>query len=290
MMPNIMMPNITNLAELNIHISLPAQTIFSVGGFHVTNSMLTGTLSLVIFVAVFGYVSWMVRHGRYNRFVGFIQWAFEAIAGQIDSVIADKKLVRRITPLGITLFFYVIISYWMSVLPGLDTVTVNDVPLIRSIAADLNFTFAITIIAFITVQLYAIRQHGIIGNLWRYLKNPFKQGGIATFEGLLELIGEVSRYSALSLRLFGNCFAGEILLVIIGVLTSWFSVATLPVFMGFELFIGLIQAYVFFILTVIFTALAIDAHGHNEAAPEHTALPGSDHSTQATHTPVALEE
>lgn len=284
------MQNITNLAELNIHISLPAQTIFSVGGFHVTNAMLTGTLSLAIFVAVFGYVSWMVRHGRYNRFVGFIQWAFEAIAGQIDSVIADKKLVRRITPLGITLFFYVIISYWMSVLPGLDTVTVNDVPLIRSIAADLNFTFAITIIAFITVQLYAIRQHGIIGNLWRYLRNPFKQGGIATFEGLLELIGEVSRYSALSLRLFGNCFAGEILLVIIGVLTSWFSVATLPVFMGFELFIGLIQAYVFFILTVIFTALAIDTHGHNEAAPEHTALPGSDHSTQATHTPVALEE
>lgn len=263
----------SEFAALDIHISLPAQTLFHIGSFGVTNAMVTGTLSLIIFLAVFGYTSYMVRTGRYNRFVGFMQWAFEGIVGQIDSVIADKKLARRITPLGITLFFYVIISYWMSVLPGLDTITIHDVPLIRSIAADLNFTFAITIIAFITVQMYAIRQHGMLGNLWRYLKNPFKAGGIATFEGILELVGEVSRYSALSLRLFGNCFAGEILLVIIGVLTSYFAVATLPIFMGFELFIGLIQAYVFFILTIIFTALALDTHvTHDEATPDHTSL------------------
>jgi F-type H+-transporting ATPase subunit a len=278
----------TDTAALDIHISLPAQTIFSIGGFGVTNAMITGTISLVIFLAVFGYVSYMVRNGRYNRFVGFMQWAFEAIVGQIDSVIADKKLARRITPLGITLFFYVIISYWMSVLPGLDTVTVHGVPLIRSIAADLNFTFAITFIAFITVQVYAIRQHGVLGNLWRYLKNPFKVGGIATFEGFLELIGEVSRYSALSLRLFGNCFAGEILLVIIGALTSYFAVATLPIFMGFELFIGLIQAYVFFILTIIFTALAIDTHvTHDEATPDHTSL---EHSPAGSAKRAALRE
>lgn len=267
---------LTTFAELDIHISLPSQTLFTVGGFHVTNAMVTGTLSLVIFLAVFIYVSQMVRRGRYNRFIGFMQWAFEGMVGQINSVIADQKLARRITPLAITLFFYVLISYWMSILPGLDTVTYHDVPVIRSIAADLNFTFAITIITFLTVQIYAIRQHGPIGNLGRYFKNPFKEGPIATFEGVLELIGEVSRYSALSLRLFGNCFAGEILLVIIGLLTSYFSVATLPIFMGFELFIGLIQAYVFFILTVIFTALAVDTHGGHEAQPDHTSV---DHSS-----------
>jgi len=279
---------LTDTAALDIHISLPAQTLFTIGGFGVTNAMVTGTLSLVIFLVVFVYTSQMVKRGKYNRFVGFMQWAFEGMVGQIDSVIADKKLARRITPLGITLFFYVIISYWMSILPGLDTITLHGVPVIRSIAADLNFTFAITIIAFITVQAYAIRQHGVFGNLWRYLKNPFKAGGIATFEGLLELIGEVSRYSALSLRLFGNCFAGEILLVIIGVLTSYASVATLPIFMGFELFIGLIQAYVFFILTIIFTALAIDTHvTHDEATPDHTS---TEHSPSAHSKTPALEE
>lgn len=275
-----------DFAALDIHISLASQTLFTVFGFNVTNAMITGAVSLVIFLAVFIYVSQMVRHERYNRFVGFMQWAFEAIVGQIGSVIADKKLARRIAPLAITLFFYVIISYWMSVLPGLDTITYKGVPVLRSIASDVNFTFAITAIAFLTVQIYAIRQHGPIGNMKRYLRNPFKDV-IGSFEGFLELIGEVSRYSALSLRLFGNCFAGEILLMIIGVLTSYFSVVTLPFFMGFELFIGLVQAYVFFILTVIFTALAIDTHGGAEShsAPSTHTL---DHSP-ATHPTEAAQ-
>lgn len=270
---------LTSFAAFDLHISLPAQTLFTIWGFHVSNAMVTGTLSLVIFLAVFIYTSHMVRRGKYNRFVGLMQWGFEGMVSQIDSVINDKKLARRITPLGITLFFYVVISYWMSILPGLETITVHGVPVIRSIAADLNFTFAITIIAFITVQLYAIRQHGPLGNLGRYFRNPLKDF-VSSFEGILELVGEVSRYSALSLRLFGNCFAGEILLVIIGVLTSYFSVVALPLFMGFELFIGFIQAYVFFILTIIFTALAIDVHHPHEAEPAYTTLP-PDHSPAA---------
>ena len=61
-----------NFAALDIHISLPAQMLFSVDGFHVTNSMVTGTLSLVIFLLVFGYTSYMVRHGKYNRFIAGI--------------------------------------------------------------------------------------------------------------------------------------------------------------------------------------------------------------------------
>lgn len=265
-----------NFAALDIHISLASETLFTVFGFHVTNAMITGTISLVIMLAIFVYVSQMVKRGHYNRFIGLVQWAFEGMLSQVYSVIPDKALARKIAPLALTIFFYVLISYWMSILPGLDTIMINDVPVLRSIAADMNFTFAIAIIALVIVQIYAIRRHGQVGNLRRYLRNPLKDP-IGSFEGLLELIGEVSRYSALSLRLFGNCFAGEILLVIIGALTSYFAIATLPIFMAFELFIGLIQAYVFFILTVIFTALAIDTHGHAEAAPEHTTLP--DHSS-----------
>lgn len=271
---------INNFAALDIHISLASETLFTVFGFHVTNAMVTGALSLVIFLAVFLYVALMVRAGRYNRFVGLVQWAFEGMLSQVYSVIPDKKLARKIAPLALTLFFYVLISYWMSILPGLESITYNGVPVIRSIAADMNFTFAIAIIALLIVQIYAIRQHGPIGNLARYIRNPLKDP-IGAFEGFLELIGEVSRYSALSLRLFGNCFAGEILLVIIGLLTSYFSVISLPVFMAFELFIGFIQAYVFFILTVIFTSLALDTHGGTEAHPDHTSLP-SDHSSAET--------
>jgi len=278
---------IDNFAALDIHISLASQAVFTVFGFHVTNAMITGAVSLVIFLAIFLYVSSMVRRGKYNRFVGFIQWAFEGMLSQVDSVIPDKKTARRIAPLALTLFFYVAISYWMSVLPGLESITYNHVPILRSIAADMNFTFAIAIIALITVQVYAIRQHGPIGNLGRYLRNPLKDP-IGAFEGFLELVGEVSRYSALSLRLFGNCFAGEILLIIITALTSYFSVAALPLFMAFELFIGFIQAYVFFILTVIFTALALDTHNGTVAHLEHTSL--SEHSTADTATTASARE
>lgn len=259
-----------NFAALDIHISLASQTLFTVFGFHVTNAMVTGAIGLIIFLAIFIYASQMVQRGKYNRFVGLVQWAFEGMLAQIDSVIPDKKVARSIAPLAITLFFFILISYWMSILPGLETIFYNDVPVLRSVAADMNFTFAIAIISLVIAQVYAIRAHGGIGNIKRYLRNPIKDP-IGAFEGVLELVGEFSRYSALSLRLFGNCFAGEVLLIIIGALTSYFSVIALPLFMGFELFIGFIQAYVFFMLTIIFTALATDAHGGEKAHADHTS-------------------
>jgi F-type H+-transporting ATPase subunit a len=258
-------------AAMDIHISLASETLFTIFGFNVTNAMFTGTISLIIFLAIFIYVASMIKRGKYNRFVGLIQWGFEGMLSQIDSVIPDKKIARKIAPFAITIFFYVLISYWMSVLPGLDSIKYNGVPVLRSITADMNFTFGLAIIALVSVQVYAIRQHGHLGNIARYIRNPLKDP-IGSFEGFLELIGEISRYSALSLRLFGNAFAGEILLLIIGVLTSYFSVVALPLFMGFELFIGFIQAYVFFILTIIFTSLALESHGdHTDShTPEHS--------------------
>lgn len=262
---------LNQFAESSIPVHLAAQEVFSLGGFKITNSLLTGALSLTVLLAIFGYVAYKIKRGQYNRFVGLVQWTFEGMLSQIDSVIPDKKLARSIAPLALTIFFYMLLSYWMSVLPGLESIKYNDVAVLRSIAADLNFTFAVAIVVMIMVQFYAFRAHGPIGNIKRYLRNPLKDF-VGAFEGILEFIGEFSRYTALSLRMFGNCFAGEILLLIVGVLTSYLSVALLPAFMGFELFIGFIQAYVFFILTVIFTGLAVESHG------DHS----SDHSP-ATH-------
>jgi F-type H+-transporting ATPase subunit a len=269
---------INSFSALDIHISLASQGVFSVFGFEVTNAMITGFISLVIFLTIFLYVVSMIKRGKYNRFVGLVQWVFELMLDQIDGVIPDKVLARRIAPFALTIFFYVLISYWMSIIPGLEAITYNGVPVIRSIAADLNFTFALAIISLVMVQIFAIMQHGPVGNIKRYLRNPFKDP-IGSFEGFLELFGEISRYSALSLRLFGNCFAGEVLLVIITVLTGYVSVVALPLFMAFELFIGMIQAYVFFVLTIIFTALAVESHDtnhleHSSTDTAHSA-PGS---------------
>lgn len=257
---------LTQFAAAELHIDIKTAPLFSIGDFHVTNAMITGAISLVVMLAIFFYVVSMVKRGRYNRFVGLFQWAFEGMLGQVYSIIPDRKLARKIAPFALTIFFYVLISYWMSILPGLESIKWNDVPILRSIAADMNFTFALAILSLIVTQFYAIKTLGGIGNIKRYLRNPFKDP-IGAFEGILELIGEISRYAALSLRLFGNCFAGEVLLLIMSAMTGYFATLTLPIFMAFELFIGFIQAYVFFVLTVIFTALATSHHDSSDHSP-----------------------
>lgn len=255
---------ITNFAS-GIEISVASQSVFTVAGFSVTNTLLTGLVSSLAMLGIFFYVIRLIKRGRYNRFVGLVQWAFEGMLAQIESVIPDKKLARTIMPLALSIFFVMLASYWMSVLPGLDSIRYGGVPLLRSLTSDLNFTLVVSIIVFVMVQHLALRTHGPIGNAKRYLRNPIKDP-IGSFEGILELIGEVSRYSALAVRMFGNAFAGEILLIIIVVLTSFVSVFMLPLFMAFELFIGFVQAYVFFILTVIFTSLAVESHGDSHSS------------------------
>jgi F-type H+-transporting ATPase subunit a len=257
--------SITQFAATELHVSIASQPVFEVFGIPVTNSMLTGLAGIVLTVAILWYVGGRVKRGKYNRFVGLIQWVFEGLLKQIDGIIPDKKLARKVTPLAITIFFVVLISYWLSVLPGLESITVNGVPLLRSLTADLNFTLALAVITLVTVQIYAVKYLGSLGNAHRYLRNPLKDP-IGSFEGILELIGEFSRGVALALRLFGNAFAGEVLLIVIAALTSYASVFVLPPFLAFELFIGFIQAYVFFMLCLIFTALAV-AH---TPSPDHS--------------------
>src|SRR6478609_5751485 len=102
----------TTVAATEIPVHLASQEIFSIGGFAVTNSLFTGAISLLLLLAVFGYVVHMVKAGKYNRFVGLVQWAFEGMLSQIDSVIPDKKLARSVAPLALTIFFYMLFSYW----------------------------------------------------------------------------------------------------------------------------------------------------------------------------------
>lgn len=263
----------------NLHISIGAGTLFTIGDFAVTNALVTGIAGSLITIAILVYVSRRVKNGKYNRFVGLVQWVFEGLLNQIASVIPDKKLARKIAPLAITIFFVVLFNYWLSVIPGLESIYWNGIPVLRSMTADLNFTLALALITVVTVQVYAIKYLGIFGNGARYFRNPFKDP-IGAFEGILELIGEVSRGTALALRLFGNAFAGEVLLIVIALLTSYAASVVLPFFMAFELFIGFIQAYVFFVLTLIFTSLAVShggdhGHAHKDDKDAPSPLPHS---------------
>lgn len=266
---------ITQFAASEPHISLAAEEIFKLGPVSITNSVILGLVGIIATVGLLFYVASMLKRGKRNFFVGLVQWAFEGFYTQAEDIIGDKQTARRIFPLAITMFFVVVVTYWLSVLPGVGAITYNGTPLFRALPADLNFTFALAIITIVASQVYAIRKHGFLGNIGRYLKNPIKDP-IGAFEGILEFVGEFSRLVALSFRLFGNAFAGEVLLLLIAMLTGLFAAAVLPFFMAFELFIGFIQAYVFFVLTLIFTSLAIATHGHSD----------SDHSPSATSKPA----
>ncbi|HMS92954.1 MAG TPA: F0F1 ATP synthase subunit A [Candidatus Saccharibacteria bacterium] len=248
-------------AAANLHISLAAEPVFYIGNFAVTNALIMGCMGLVATVGVCFYVRHKVVRGEKNKFTGLFEWAFELLLNQVNNAIPDRKLARKIAPLAITIFLFVLFNYWLSVLPGVGSVSWNGVPIFRALVADVNFTVMLAVVTMIAVQVFAVRQLGLIGNAGRYFRNPLKDP-IGAFEGILELIGEFSRGIALALRLFGNAFAGEVLLMLVAALAGAISSLILPLFMAFELFIGFIQAYVFFMLTLIFTSLAV-SHGHD---------------------------
>ncbi len=273
-------------AEKTPHVSLAPEAIFTVFGMPVTNSMITGFIGYALLLAIFFYVAGKLRRGKKNRFVSMIQWAFEGLYDTVVQVTGNRTVAKRLMPLAVTLFFFILIQYWVGVLPFVGPITVNGVPLFRSLAADLNTTFALSIITIVMAQVYAIRQHGFAGNLSRYFRNPFKDVAGA-FEGILELIAEFSRLMGLSLRLFGNVFAGEVLLLMIAFLTVYATPLALPPFLAFELFIGAIQAYIFFMLTVVFISLGLAGHGDHgtdsERILDHPSPDASVSTPAAAH-------
>ncbi len=247
-------------AEGGPHISIAPETLFHIGPFPITNSQLLGLIGGGLLLWILWSVAIAVRNGdaQRSRFVTGVMWLFESLYDTAVEVIGDKKVVAKVLPLAVTLMLFFLINNWLGLLPVVGPITygVDAIPIFRGVAADLNTTFALAIISVVTAQIWAIRKLGFFGNVKRYLHNPFKDP-LHFFIGLLEIIAEFSRTAALSLRMFGNVFGGEVLLVVIAFLTSSAAVVALPVFYMLELFVGAVQAYVFFMLTIVFISLGI---------------------------------
>ena len=101
---------INNFAALDLEIEIAAQKLFMIGNFVITNSMLTGLVGAAVTMGALFYVGVKVKNGKYNRFVGLIQWVFEGLLHQIEDIIPDRKLGRKITPLAVTIFFLILIN------------------------------------------------------------------------------------------------------------------------------------------------------------------------------------
>ncbi|HIF72355.1 MAG TPA: F0F1 ATP synthase subunit A [Dehalococcoidia bacterium] len=141
------------------------------------------------------------------------------------------------------------------------------IPYLRGASTDINTTLAIALVAMVTVQLWGFKALGFKGYSGKFLVNPITKGPIATFIGLLEGFGEITRTISFAFRLFGNMFAGEILLIAMAFLLPLIGI--IP-FMGLELFVGVIQAYIFAMLTLVFGVMAVASHGdHDSHAEDH---------------------
>lgn len=246
------------------HISIAPEVLFHLGPLPVSNSMLLGLFgSLMVFLMLWATVR-AFKKGSRSRLMHMILWVFEGLYDTTIEVIGDKKIARKVAPLAITIVFFFVINNWLGLLPIVGSITYNDAPLLRGLAADLNATLAIAVISIVTAQIWAMKRLGFFGNLRRYFINPLKDP-LHSFVGILEFVAEFTRTAALALRIFGNVFGGEVLIGVIAFLTSYGAIVALPLFYVLELFVGAVQGYVFFMLTIAFISLGLpnpDAHGH----------------------------
>jgi F-type H+-transporting ATPase subunit a len=242
----------------DIHISLAAEKVFEIGPLVITNSILTGLVGSAIIFVLFRAAGRTVALQPSGRMSQAIETACEGILDLIEQVTHDRAKAIRFFPLLMTLFVFILINNWLGLVPGVGSITISTehgvVPLFRGATADLNATFALAIISVVMTHVYAIRELGLFTHLRKYISpNP-----VLLFVGFLEIVSEFSKMISFSFRLFGNIFAGEVLLVVIAYLLP--LVAPLP-FFALELFVGLVQALVFTMLSLVFLEIASSSHG-----------------------------
>lgn len=246
-----------------MHVSITPEIITTIFGIPVTNTLITSIIATVILLVIAYFATKNMKEipsGLQNLFEAIM----EALFKMVDSVTRDRKQTYQFFPLVTTIFIFIILSNWLGLVPGFGSIgffeTAHDgghttfIPLLRSTNSDLNTTLALAIVSVMATQIFGIAALGI----WKYGKKFVDfSSPISFFVGILELISEVAKMVSFSFRLFGNVFAGEVLLVVIMTLVPF--IAPLP-FFALELFVGFVQALVFAMLTTVFLKMAVTAH------------------------------
>ncbi|KKR81219.1 MAG: ATP synthase subunit a [Candidatus Daviesbacteria bacterium GW2011_GWA1_41_61] len=241
-------------------IEIAAETIGHIGSFPITNSLLV-TLATTGILSALAVISSRKITPIPSSLQNFWEFIIEAIYNLSEEIAHSRAKI--FFPFVMTFFLFIITANWLGLLPGFGTVGFKEVhegkqvfvPLLRSINADLNTTLALAAISAVATHFFALKYLGI----WQYLKKWFSLNPIFLFVGILELVGEFTKLISLSFRLFGNIFAGEIVLATIAGIFAF--VVPLP-FYFLEIIVGFIQAAVFMMLTLVFMALLSEKPGH----------------------------
>lgn len=280
--------------EISHESTLYAEPIGHIGDFTITNSVFTTWI--VVFIVLVVTLAIKIKAKKIPKGIqnGF-EIIIEGAMNLADQVTGSKKITAKVFPLAFSIFIFVLISNWLGILPlggfGLIETTEHGkafIPFIRSGTADINTTLALGIMSVIGANIFGILSIGVWKMFNKYVNvNAFGEmirkvrkepailisAPIMFFVGVLELIGEFAKIASLSFRLFGNVFAGEVLLMSMSAILAY----GLPLpFMGLELFVGFIQAFIFSILTLVYFTIAASDHEEHD---EHEKSEKHDKST-----------
>lgn len=257
------------MAAHSLHISLSAEPVFNIGGFELTNSVISSVIvsAVIISFAILVHAN-LKKEGRPNGLQNFAEMIIESLYGLVHSVTQDKQKTKLFFPLIATFFIFIMLNNYSGLIPGMGTIGIFEgeahhqqfVPLFRAATADVNTTMALALISVAMTQVYGFK-YLKFKYFKKYIDISFpKINPINTFVGILEIISEIAKVLSFTFRLFGNIFAGEILLAAIAFIAgNLLFFAPIPLY-GLELFVGLIQAFVFAILSLVFFNMATHSH------------------------------
>ncbi len=256
--------------EEGLHIALASERLFTLWGLPITSSLLTAWLVMAVLLIS----AWLIRRKLSlvpGKIQAGIEMFFEYVLTMIEQTLGTRALALRYFPLIMTIFIFVFTANMFDFLPIYGTIGIVDhehhglIPLFHAVNADLNTTLALAIISFLAIELSGILTLGVLKYGGKFVN--FTGGLVGFLVGLVELIGNLARLVSLSFRLFGAIFAGHVLLLVVGMFVPY--ILPVPIMM-FEMFIGLLQAAVFAILTMAFIKLAIEEPHSADHGPAHT--------------------
>lgn len=271
----------TPQSEVQHESTLFAEPIFNIGKFTVTNSLLNSWMAVFILVVIFIIIGKKIKKipkGLQNIF----EFVLDEALKLADSITGNRKRSEKFLPISLALFLFILVNNWLGLFPGVGTIGFIEaegahrvfVPLFRGGTADLNTTLALALIAVVASHILGSFTVGAWNHLNKFINiksflaipgkirkdfsivlvNPIK-----AFVGVVEIIGEGAKVASLSFRLFGNIFAGEVLLASMMALFAY--ILPLP-FIFLEIIVGLIQALIFAILTLVFITIATSHEEH----------------------------
>lgn len=240
-----------------INIGLQPEYIINIFGISITNSFFT-TLIVTAILIILSLVSF-ASEGKKGLLAGAPSVLVFELLKLTDSVTKNRKLSKKILPIIATFFIFIVSANLLALIPGFlgsfYLKTPNGiVPLLRSPNSDLTTTLALSIFSVIAIQFFSLKTLGLKKYISRFFNFKSPLGFVL---GFFEMLSEGVKVLSFSMRLFGNIFAGEILLLIIAFLIPY--IIPLP-FMILEVFVGIIQAFIFAMLTLTFIETSIVTH------------------------------